>query len=81
MVKESLSVVEVSVKDRRIKIGVSQKELAKNAGVSYRTIIRLEKGGKIREKMSQKILEALKRLDLSGREPSDWWKWHRKVIF
>jgi transcriptional regulator with XRE-family HTH domain len=69
------------VKNRRIKIGISQRELAKNAGVSYRTVIRLEKGGKIREKMLEKILEALKTLELSGKEPGDWWKWHRKGAF
>lgn len=67
------------LKNRRVKIGVSQRELARNAGVSYRTIIRLEKGENIREKMLQKMLEALKTLELAGKEPGDWWKWHRKV--
>ncbi len=75
---DNLGSVGEGVKNRRLKIGVSQRELARNAGVSYRTIIRLEKGGNIREKMLQKILEALKQLELSGKKAGDWWKWHRK---
>ena len=74
----NLGSVREGVKNRRLRMGVSQRDLASKAGVSYRTIIRLEKGGNIREKMLQKILEALKQLELSGKKAGDWWKWHRK---
>ena len=49
------------IKERRQAIGVSQEELAKEAGVSYRTVLRFEKGNKIRDEKLSKIVSALEK--------------------
>jgi len=64
------------IKNRRRKIGISQEALAKEAGVSYRTILRFEKGGQVRDEKLEKIGSALERLEKSGQKPGAWWLSH-----
>ena len=61
------------VRGRREGIGLSQEELAKEAGVSYRTVLRFEKGHQIRDEIGLKIMSGLERLEKSGRKPGLWW--------
>jgi len=69
------------IKNRRQRIGVSQGILAKEAGVSYRTVLRLEKGNyRIREEKLEKIISALERLEQSGQKPGPWWLYHKKML-
>lgn len=68
------------IKNRRQKIGVSQRALAKEAGVSYRTILRFEKGTHTRDKQLEKIIGALENLEKSGQKPGPWWLSHRKML-
>ena len=69
-----------SIKNRRQKIGVSQEALAKEAEVSYRTVLRFEKGNHTRDKKLEKIRNALERLEKSGRKPGSWWLSHKKRL-
>ena len=69
------------IKERRERIGVSQEELAKEAGVSYRTVLRFEKGNRIRDEMFSKILKALQKLEKSGESQKRqklWWVSHKR---
>ena len=68
------------LKKRRIKLGISQEKLAEEAGLSYRTIIRFEKGQKVREATEQRIEKALKRLEEMGNKPDFWWLTHKKDL-
>ena len=72
--------IAVDIKNRRQKIGISQEALAKEAGVSYRTILRFEKGGHIRDKELEKIIGALERLEKSGQKPGPWWLSHKRRL-
>ena len=65
---------------RRVEFAVSQEELAKIAGVSYRTIVRAEKGEKIRESSLKKISRALEILKSRGKEESLWWLSHKDTM-
>ena len=70
------------IKERRERIGVSQEELAKEAGVSYRTVLRFEKGNKIRDGMLSKIVGALGKLEKSrqsDKKQSLWWVSHKRA--
>lgn len=64
------------IRKRRMAIGLSQVELARAAKVSYRTILRFEKGQQIRSAMEERILAALKAFEVAGKRPSNWWKCH-----
>ncbi len=69
------------IKNRRQRIGVSQGTLAKEAGVSYRTVLRLEKGSRqIREEKVEQIIRALERLEQSGQKPGPWWLYHKRML-
>ena len=68
--------VSVDIKKRRRKIGISQVILAGKAGVSYRTVIRLEKGGRIRDEKLGRIINVLEKLENSGQKPGSWWLSH-----
>ena len=61
------------IKNRRQRMGISQEALAKEAGVSSRTILRFEKGGHIRDEKLEKIIIALEKLEKSGQKPGLWW--------
>ncbi|MCD5397672.1 helix-turn-helix domain-containing protein [candidate division NPL-UPA2 bacterium] len=63
----------MDIKNCRQRIGVSQKVLAKEAEVSYRTVLRFEKGGHIRDEKLEKIISALEKLGKSGQSLSPWW--------
>ncbi len=69
----------MDIKTRRQIIGVSQRVLAEEAEVSYRTVLRFEKGGHIREKKFEKVIRALERLEQSGRKPGLWWLSHKEI--
>lgn len=69
------------IKERRERIGVSQEGLAKEAGISYRTVLRFENGEQIRDKMFSKIVNALKKLEKSRqsqKKQSLWWLSHKR---
>ena len=68
------------IKKRRQRIGVSQEALAKEAGISYRTVIRFEKGKRTREINLEKIIATLGRLEKSGPKPGSWWLSHKKML-
>ena len=68
------------IKKRRQGIGVSQEALAKEAGVSYRTVLRFEKGSHAREKNMEKIIATLERLEKSGPKPGSWWLSHKRTL-
>ena len=70
----------VDIKNRRQRIGVSQEVLAKEARVSYRTVLRFEKGGHIKDEKLEKIISALKRLEKSGQKPGPWWLSHKEML-
>ena len=63
----------INIKNRRQEMGISQEALAKEAGVSYRTILRFEKGNHIRGEKLGKIVIALEKLEKSGQKPGLWW--------
>ena len=70
------------IKERRERIGVSQEELAKEAGVSYRTVLRFEKGNKIRDEKLLKVVGALERLEKSRQSEKNrslWWLSHKRA--
>ncbi len=68
------------IKKRRQRIGVSQEALAKEAGISYRTVIRFEKGNHTRAINLEKIIATLGRLEKSGPKPGSWWLSHKKML-
>lgn len=63
----------VDFKNRRQGMGISQEALAKEAGVSSRTILRFEKGNHIRDEKLEKMAIALEKLEKSGQKPGLWW--------
>lgn len=70
------------IKERRQTIGASQEELAKEAGVSYRTVLRFEKGNKIRDEKLSKMVSALEKLEKSqhsDKKQSLWWSSHKRA--
>lgn len=70
------------IKERRERIGVSQEGLAKEAGVSYRTVLRFEKGNKIRDEKLSKVVSALEKLEKSRhseKRRSLWWLSHKRA--
>ncbi|MCK4325911.1 helix-turn-helix domain-containing protein [bacterium] len=70
------------IKERRQTIGASQEELAKEAGVSYRTVLRFEKGNKIRDEKLSKMVSALEKLEKSRqsqKSQSLWWLSHKRA--
>lgn len=67
----------VEVKKKRENLGISQEKLAHLSGVSYRTIIRLEKGFSIRKNNLEKIIRTLEVLERSKKEKNFWWETHR----
>ncbi len=70
----------IDIKNRRQGIGVSQGALAEEAGVSYRTVLRFEKGGHIRDKKLERIISALERLEKSGLKLGPWWLSHKEML-
>lgn len=68
------------IKNRRQRIGVSQEALAKEAEISYRTVLRFEKGGHIRDEKLKKIISGLGRLEKSGQKLGPWWLSHKEVL-
>jgi len=68
------------IKGKRVELSISQEELAKIAGVSYRTIIRMEKGGKIRKNSLKKISQALEIIKSRGKEETLWWLSHKDTM-
>jgi len=54
--------------------------LAKEAGISYRTVIRFEKGKQTREINLEKIIATLGRLEKSGPKLGSWWLSHKRIL-
>ena len=67
-------------KDRRIALNISQNDFAKVAGVSYRTIIRFEKGKTVSSKSVDKIVHTLKAIEFSPKDENLWWKSHKNSL-
>lgn len=67
-------------KNRRINSNISQNDFSQIAGVSYRTILRFEKGKPISEKSVHKIVRALKTIESSPKNENIWWKTHKNGL-
>jgi predicted transcriptional regulator len=67
-------------KNRRINLNISQKDFSQIAGVSYRTILRFERGKPISERSVHKIVQALKTIESSPKNENIWWKTHKNSL-
>lgn len=65
---------------KRIELCISQAQLGKIAGVSYRTIVRFENGEKIRKTSLDKIVRAMRRIERSPKNENLWWKSHKNDL-